>query len=83
MIPANFHRLGRSGTLCGWGTTTEDDQNTRSLGDAEYSDDLHCMAINILPKECCKLYIKSGDFRKKLVCGDAKIRQQTTTLVIT
>ena len=67
--------------VCGWGTVSQDDQFKDAIGEAQYSQNLHCMNINLLsPVRCGQTYL-ARDFKRKLICAQASIKHQKTTLV--
>ena len=74
---------GFDATVCGWGTATEDDQKHDDIGNSNYSDDLHCMSLNLYSLRHCKSSARHGNFTHKMMLGYPEHSKQTTTLVIT
>ena len=70
-------------TVCGWGTVRNADHEDYRLENAGYSENLHCMFLNLRNSTVCRTAIPGGDYRNKLICGEAKLTGQITTLVIT
>ena len=73
---------GNNATLCGWGTVKGNDQRNSSIENAEYSEDLHCLILNMCSIDFCRRNVRIGNFKTKLLCGMAKITKQTSTMVI-
>ena len=79
----NYSRLHGSGaTACGWGTVTIDEEETHEIGNAEYSNYLHCMSVTLYGRNICNDAIPPGDFRNKLICGLGNYTMPVTSLVI-
>ena len=70
-------------TVCGWGSTEYDDHKYNFIGNAKFSENLHCMSITIRNDSICRKAVSGGDYRKKLMCGEATFGEQFPTLVIT
>ena len=64
-------RPGKKDALvCGWGAVINDDESIEdSIGCDEYSEDLHCMSLNLHSEKTCNSAIRPGDYKRKLVCG--------------
>ena len=79
-IRFDLRKQGRDALVCGWGTATTDVEKNRSIQNAEYSEDLHCLSLLFGNRsDCNKLGIR-GDFQNELLC--AKSPKGITTLVI-
>ena len=55
--------------VCGWGSLAKDNGENACNENAEYSDNLHCMTLEICSMAICKKALPSGDYRRKLLCG--------------
>ena len=79
----NLIRHGYDALVCGWGTVTNDDEKSGSIGTAEYSENLHCLPLLMGNRQSCYNNIGYGDFQRKLLCAKAKFSGKKITLVIT
>ena len=77
----NLQQREESATVCGWGTG--DEYRYSSFGNVKYSANLHCTSILVYSEKTCVRVIPSGDYQRKLLCGQAKNQEEVTTLVIT
>ena len=73
---------GKGSMLCGWGTLAENISYDWHLEEAEYSDNLHCMYSLLYSERICTAAIGPVDFRRKMICGQGRIPNQTIALVI-
>ena len=80
--PIDLRQVGANALVCGWGTVLQDDVLDNATGEVQYSQNLHCMGLNLSSPLHCKQAFSSKDFRRKLICGLALSRRQKITLVI-
>ena len=80
--PIQLHRARADGSVCGWGTVSHDDAFDDATGDAKYSQNLHCMDVQLLSQQRCPRAFLTRDFRRKLMCGQSSKSHQRITLVI-
>ena len=78
----DFRRIKVNAILCGWDIGKENNGTETSPKDIKYLDDLHCVDILISPQKTCRQIDRSGDFKRKLLCGRAKSYKNLTFLVI-
>ena len=78
----DLRRHGKDALVCGWGSVTQDDELNNSIGNAEYSENLHCLPLQISSRASCERFVKYGDFRITLTCAKAKFPGAMATLVI-
>ena len=52
--PIQLNRLRTIGVVCGWGTVSQDDVFDGDTGDAKYSQNLHCMNVELLSQLRCQ-----------------------------
>ena len=69
--PTNTHVIGSTAVVCGWETVSQDDVLDDATGDAKYSQNLHCMDLKLLSPPFCRQTFLTGDFAKKVICGEA------------
>ena len=79
--PTNLHQIGARALVCGWGTVSQDDVLDDATGDAKYSQNLHCMDLKLLSPPLCRQSLLTGDFGKKVICGQAIGTHHNITLV--
>ena len=79
----NLRKQGTDGTICGWGSVPKSDQKNISIENAEYSENLHCMVLCLKGNMYCKEIIRSGDYKKELLCGEAILPEIRMTSVST
>ena len=80
--PIYLHEVGADGLICGWGTVLQDDVCDDATGDEEYSQNLHCMNVELLSQLHCRQVFLSRDYKRKLMCGQSLERRQKITSVI-
>ena len=80
--PIDLRQQRMNALVCGWGTVSQDDVLDDATGDAKYSQNLHCMDLNLLGPLICRKYFSSGDFYKKVICAQALGIHQKIPLVI-
>ena len=80
--PTNLRQIGSTALLCGWGSVSQDDVLDDATGDAKYSQNLHCMNLILLTQPGCWQYFVTGDFERKVICGQAVETHHIITLVI-
>ena len=80
--PIQLNRARADGLVCGWGTVSHDDVFDDATGDAKYSQNLHCMDVQLLSQLRCQQAFLRRDFRSKLMCGQSLESNQKITLVI-
>ena len=80
--PINLHQIGTSALVCGWKTESQDDVAYDATGDAKYSQNPHCMELDLLSPPHCRQSLLSGDFQRKAICGQALRTQQKIIWVI-
>ena len=68
--------------VCGWGATPRDDFGTKTVLNAEYSDNLYCIPVIIHSRYTCNNVIPPGDYKESLLCGQPGYPKQKITLVI-
>ena len=73
--------IGTVALVCGWGTVSQDNLFKDAIGDAQYSQNLHCMNIDLLGPLSCQKILLARDFKTKLMCGRALRKHQKITLV--
>ena len=81
--PINSHQIGTRALVCGWRTVPQDDVLDDATEDAKYSQNLHCMDLDVLSPPLCRKSLFSGDFQRRVICGQALGTHQKITLVIT
>ena len=80
--PINPPQIGTAALVCGWKTVPQDDVLDDATGDAKYSQNLHCMDLDLLSPRFCRKSLFSGDFKRRVICGQALGTRQKITLVI-
>ena len=79
----NLPKIGTTALVCGCETVSLDDVLDEATGDAKYSQNLHCMNVELLNRQRCQKSLLLGDFQRKVICGETLGTYQKTTLVIT
>ena len=69
--PIDLRQIGTIALLCGWGTASQGDVLDDATGDAKYSQNLHCMDLKLLRPPLCRQSFLTGDFGRKIICGQA------------
>ena len=80
--PTNLNLIGSRALVCGWGTVPQDDVLDDATGDAKYSQNVRCMDFNLLSATLCQQFLLSGDFHRKVMCGEVLGTYRKITLVI-
>ena len=80
--PLNLIQIKTRALVCGWETVSQDDVFDDATGDAKYSQNLHCMELDLLSPPLCRKSLFSGDFQRKVICGQALGTYQIITWVI-
>ena len=80
--PTNLQLIGTTALVCGWKTVPQDDVLDDATGDAKYSQNLHCMDLELLNPIFCRKSLFPADFQRIVICGQALGTHQKITLVI-
>ena len=81
--PIDLYEGGNGANVCGWGSVEVDDQKNLDIGKSIYAEKLHCTSILLSGSEMCHDAIREGDFKDKLLCGQALRQGRKTTTVST
>ena len=79
--PFDLRLHGTIALVCGWETVSQDDLLKDAIGDAQCSQNLDCMNIDLFGPQRCRRTCLARDFRRKLMCAPTSIKHEKTTLV--
>ena len=79
----DLRKQGSDASVCGWGPEIEDNQQDKFLENPQYSENLHCMPIQLRGPSYCKRTIKFGRYKSELICGHATLPWQKINFVST
>ena len=82
LYKGTFHKYNSGNPIiCGWGSTTIDEQEISIGKTTNNADMLNCMAVLLGSEKCCSTY-NTGDFKNFQMCGQGKDYTQKIVSVI-